>query len=63
MSGFCALPPQVRMLRVQGAGTEGRNRIAVKQLVHVLIIDRFDLLNLVGGTEAVKEMHEGNAAP
>ena len=53
---------QVRMLRVQGAGTEGRNRIAVKQLIHVLIIDRFDLLNLVGGTEAVKEMHEGNAA-
>ena len=50
------------MLRVQSAGTEGRHRVAVKQLIHILIVDRFDLLDLVGGAEAVEEMHEGNAA-
>ena len=53
---------QVRMFGVERTGTEGRNRIAVEQLIHILIIDRFDLLDFMGGAEAVEEVHERHAA-
>ena len=48
----------MRMLRVQSSGTERLDRVTVEQFVHVLVIDRFDLLDFMGSTESVEEMKE-----
>ncbi len=50
------------MLRVQAALTEGIDRIHVDHLGQIVIIPDGDLLDLVRGTEAVKEVQERNAA-
>ena len=69
--GFAALEVDVgvlccaalmRVLRVQCAGTEGGHGIAVEELIHIFIVDELDLLNLMGGTETVKEVEERNGA-
>ena len=36
--------------------------IAVEELIHIFIVDELDLLNLMGGTETVKEVEERNGA-
>ncbi|MPM48231.1 hypothetical protein SDC9_94955 [bioreactor metagenome] len=46
------------MLRVQCIFPESMERFHINQRPHILVIQCFDLLNLVGGTEAVKEMHK-----
>ena len=51
---------QVRMLGVQGPLTELLHRVVIEELAHVLIVDGLDLLDLVGGTEAVEEVDEGH---
>ena len=50
------------MLRIEGAAAEGVDGLPVEHIAQILVIPLFDLLNLMGGTEAVEEMHEGNAA-
>ena len=50
------------MLRVQGVGPEGPQGIHVHQGPQVLVVQGFDLLDLVGGAEAVEEVEEGHPA-
>ena len=50
------------MLGVERMVTEALHSVPVKQLCQILIVQHFDLLQLVGGAEAVKEMHEGDGA-
>ena len=52
----------LRMLGVQGAGAELLDGLHVAHRSEVLVIPDGDLLNLVRGTEAVKEVQEGDAA-
>ena len=52
----------LRMLRVQTALTEGIDRIHVHHISQIIIIPDGDLLDLVRGTEAVKEVQERNTA-
>ena len=47
------------MLGVQAVAAEGVDLVEVHQRQHLVIVQRVDLLHLVGGTEAVEEVHEG----
>ena len=49
------------MLRVQSALAECFNSIHVAHFLQILVIPNLDLLDLVGGTEAVEEVDERNA--
>ena len=49
-------------LGVEGAGAEVADGLPVHHPGQVLIVPDGDLLDLVGGTEAVEEVHEGDAA-
>ena len=51
-----------RMLRIQRAFPEGRDGVPVDQAANRFRIDHFDLLDLVRGTEAVKEVLHRQAA-
>ena len=51
-----------RVLGIQGSGAEGRNRVHVHHVLQVLVIPHLDLLQLVRGTEAVKEVQERHSA-
>ena len=50
------------MLGVQCLGTELLNGFHVAHFLQILVVPLLDLLDLVGGTETVKEVDEGNAA-
>ena len=50
------------MLRIEGVGAEAVQRLPVHQGGKCLDVGHFDAGQLVGGPEAVKEVHEGNAA-
>ena len=50
------------MLGVQGAIAEGLDSVHVAHFLQILIVPNLDLLDLVGGAEAVEEVQEGNAA-
>ena len=50
------------MLGIDGAGTECSDGILVHHLLQILVVPGLDLLDLVGGTEAVEEVQNGNAA-
>lgn len=50
------------MLRAQGVVLESLNGVPVQHLAQVLIVQHLDLLNLVGGPEAIEEMLEGDGA-
>ena len=50
------------MLRVQRVLTELLNSLHVAHFLEVSVVPASDLLNLVGGTEAVKEVQERNLA-
>ena len=50
------------VLGVEGAGAELGQGLAVNQSLEFVGIDLLDFLNLVGGAEAVEEVHEGHAA-
>ena len=50
------------MLGVQGVLAERLNSVHVAHFLQILVIPDGDLLDLVGGTEAVEEVDEGNAA-
>ena len=50
------------MLGVQGAGAEGFHGVHVHHVLQILVVPHFDLLQLMGGAEAVEEVQEGNAA-
>ena len=50
-----------RMIRVECTTAELINRIPVKNLRKIGIVHNLDLLNLVRGTETVKEVNERNA--
>ena len=50
------------MLGVQGVGAERTDRVHVNHLGQVVIVPNRDLLDFVGGAEAVEEVQEGNAA-
>ena len=47
-------------LGVEGAGAEGGHFVPVHQLLDVFVVDLVDLLQLVAGAEAVKEVEEGH---
>ena len=49
-------------LGVEGAGAEVLNGLPVHHLGQVVVIPDGDLLDLVGGAEAVEEVQEGHAA-
>ena len=51
----------VRVFRVHGALAEGGHLVHVQQGLHVVVVDGLDLLDLVGGPEAVEEGDEGHA--
>ena len=51
-----------RVLGAQGSGTEGRDRVHVHHVLQVLVIPDLDLLQLVAGAEAVKEVQERHSA-
>ena len=51
-----------RMIRIQCTAAEGCDRIPVEDLAKVVIVHNFDLLDLVGRAEAVKEVDERHAA-
>ena len=50
------------MLGVQSAGTESLNGVHVDHLGQVGVIPNSDLLDLVGGTETIEEVDEGDTA-
>ena len=54
--------PHHRSVRVQAPLTERLHCIPVQHFRIILIIKYFDLLDLMRGTESVKEVQEGNAA-
>ncbi len=71
VGGFAALEVNVRVLcgaglmRVLGVERTGAERLygfGIEKFPHVGIVDGIDFLHFVGSTEAVKEMHERNAA-
>ena len=49
------------ILRIQGIGTELGQSVIVHQLGVLVVVQHVDLLDLVAGTEAVKEVQEGDA--
>ena len=49
------------VLRVQGVGAEGGQRVVVHQLGVLVVGQHVDLLDLVAGTEAVEEVQERDA--
>ena len=51
-----------RMLRIERAGAEGSERVAVQQRAQALGIDLLDSRDLMRGAESVKEMHERRPA-
>ena len=51
-----------RMFRIQRPVPEFLYGIHIDELCQVIIVQHFDLLNLVGGTEAVEEMQERHPA-
>ena len=50
----------MRMIGVHGTGAELLHGLVVQELAHIFIVDGFDLLYLMGGTEPVKEVHKGH---
>ena len=48
----------MRMFRIHRAFTERLDGVHIRQLGHVFIIDDLYLLDLVRGTESIKEMHK-----
>ncbi len=52
----------VGMLRVQSLATEVGNGVPVDHLGEGVVVPDFDLLDLVGSTETVEEVHEGDFA-
>ena len=54
--------PGGRVLRVQGVGPEGLQRLHIHQGPQVLVVQGLDFLDLMGGAEAVEEMEEGHPA-
>ncbi len=54
--------PQLRVLRVDAPGPESSHGFHIHQLGHLFVIDDVDLLVLVGSSETVEEVEEGNAA-
>ena len=53
---------QHRLLRVQGAGAERLHIVHIHHRPQVLIVPGLNLLHLMRGTEAVKEMQERHTA-
>ena len=51
-----------RALRVQGVLAEGAHGIHVAHLGQILVVPHLDLLDLMGGAEAVEEMQERHPA-
>ena len=51
-----------RMVGIQGMLAESGDRVPVSHLSQVVIIPGFDLLNLVRGTETIKEINKRNLA-
>ena len=49
------------ILRIQGIGTELGQSVIVHQLGVLVVVQHVDLLDLVAGTETVKEVQEGDA--
>ena len=49
------------VLRIEGALTERFDRVHIAHVLQVLVIPYLDLLDLVGGAEAVKEVDERHA--
>ena len=49
------------MLRIEGTLTERFNSVHVAHFLQVLVVPNLDLLDLVGGAEAVEEVDERNA--
>ena len=50
------------VLGVQRLGTELGHGVHVAHFLQIFVVPLFDLLDLMGGTETVEEVHEGNAA-
>ena len=50
------------MLRVQGMGPEGLQGVHVHQRAQGVVVQRLDLLDLVGGAEAIEKVEEGHPA-
>ena len=46
------------ILRIQGVGAEGGQRVAIHQLGVLVVAQHVDLLDLVAGTEAIEEVQE-----
>ena len=57
--GVHVVAPVGGMLRVQGLMAEGLQCLLIHQTTEILIVQSLDPLHLVGGTEAVKAVHEG----
>ena len=51
-----------RIVRIQGTLTEGIHSLLIQQLIQILVIHNLNLLDFVGGTEAIEEVQEGHAA-
>ena len=51
-----------RMVRIQSVATESIYCIPIKNLGQIIIINHFNLLNLVGSAETIKEVQERNLA-
>jgi len=49
------------MIRRQRPGAVGRYQLMVQHRAHLVEVQGFNLLNLMGGAEPVKEVNEGNA--
>ena len=52
----------MRMLGVERALAEGLDLVPRHEFLHLVILDAVDLLDLVGGAEAVEEVQEGTEA-
>ena len=70
VGGFAALEVNVRvlrgallmrMLRIERALAEAAHRVPIHQLLHLVVLDLVDLLQLMARAETVEEMQEGNA--
>ena len=53
--------PEHGVLGVQGMGAEGVQRVVVDEFLEVFIVHLLDFRDLVGGAEAVEEVHEGHS--
>ena len=72
LRGLLGLEEDVRVLRrpllegvlgPHGPRAEHVDGVVVHQPGEVVVVERVDLLDLVGGAEAVEEVQEGNARP